>query len=442
VIVKAYYLNPKTFGSVPIFFLTTDVPENDYLARSTSFKLYDSDPSARIAQFILLGVGGARLLDELGHDVDIYHFNEAHALSAAFHLYKKFGSVEEVRKRMVFTTHTPEEAGNEKHDMRLLEKMGFFSGIPHEELEEITGITDDVFNHSLVALRLANQANAVSRKHGEIAKKMWEPHKDICKIIYITNAQNKRYWADKILYEALESGDDERLRERKMEMKENLLEEVADQEGEIFDREVLTIVWARRYAGYKRPDLIAQEVDRFHSLITNKSKPIQIVWAGKPYPMDYNTISVFNQLVHLSKKYANAAVLVGYELKLSKILKRGADIWLNTPRVPREASGTSGMTAAMNGSINLSTYDGWIPEFAKHGVNAFIVPPVDPTLPTHQQDQIDGQHLMDLLEKEVIPLYYDHPDKWAQIIKNSMTDIVPYFDADRMAYQYYEKLYN
>ena len=442
VIVKAYYLNPKTFGSVPIFFLTTDVPENDYLARSTSFKLYDSDPSARIAQFILLGVGGARLLDELGHDVDIYHFNEAHALSAAFHLYKKFGSVEEVRKRMVFTTHTPEEAGNEKHDMRLLEKMGFFSGIPHEELEEITGITDDVFNHSLVALRLANQANAVSRKHGEIANKMWEPHKDICKIIYITNAQNKRYWADKILYEALESGDDELLRERKMEMKENLLEEVADQEGEIFDKEVLTIVWARRYAGYKRPDLIAQDIDRFHRLITNKSKPIQIVWAGKPYPMDYNTISIFNQLVHLSKKYANAAVLVGYELKLSKILKRGADIWLNTPRIPREASGTSGMTAAMNGSINLSTYDGWIPEFAKHGVNAFIVPPVDPTLPTHQQDQLDNTHLMDLLEKEVIPLYYDHPDKWAQIIKNSMTDIIPYFDADRMAYQYYEKLYN
>ncbi len=442
VIVKAFYLNPKTFGSVPIFYLTTDVPENDYLARSTSFKLYDSDPSARIAQFMLLGIGGAKLLDELGHNVDIYHLNEAHALSAAFYLYKKFSAIEEVKKRLVFTTHTPEEAGNEKHDMRLLEKMGFFSGITYEELVEITGITDDVFNHTLVALRLANLANAVSRKHGEIANKMWSNHKDICKIIYITNAQNKKYWADKLLYEALENGDDELLRERKMQMKESLLEEVADQEGEIFDSEVLTIVWARRFAGYKRSDLIAQDIDRFHSLITNKTRPIQIVWAGKPYPMDYNTISIFNQLVHLSKKYTNAAVLVGYELKLSKILKKGADIWLNTPRIPREASGTSGMTAAMNGSINLSTYDGWIPEFAKHGVNAFIVPPVDPTLPLHQQDQLDCQHLLDLLEHEVIPTYYDNRDKWTQIMKNSMMDIVPYFDADRMSYQYYEKLYN
>ncbi len=387
-------------------------------------------------------MGGAKLLDELGHDVDIYHLNEAHALAAAFYLYKKFGSVEEVKKRIVFTTHTPEEAGNEKHDMSLLEKMGYFSGIPHEELVEITGITDEVFNHTLIALRFANLANAVSRKHGEIANKMWTGHKDICKIIYITNAQNKKYWADKALYEALEKGDDELLRERKTQMKENLLEEVADQEGEIFDKEVLTIVWARRFAGYKRPDLIAQDIDRFHSMITNKTRPIQIVWAGKPYPMDYNTISLFNQLVHLSKKYSSAAVLVGYELKLSKILKKGSDIWLNTPRIPREASGTSGMTAAMNGSINLSTYDGWIPEFAKHGVNAYIVPPVDPTLPLHQQDQLDCQHLLDLLEHEVIPTYYDDKEKWTQIMKNSMMDIIPYFDADRMSYQYYEKLYN
>jgi starch phosphorylase len=442
VIVKAYFLNPKTFGTVPIFFLTTDVPENDYLARSTSFKLYDSDPSARIAQFILLGVGGAKLLDELGHEVEIYHLNEAHALSAAFYLYQKFGNADDVKSRVVFTTHTPEEAGNEKHDMRLLEKMGFFCSIPHEELVEITGIKDEIFNHTLVALRLSSMANAVSRKHGEVANKMWKGHEDICKIISITNAQNKKYWADKILYEALEKGDDELLRKRKLLMKQLLFEEVADQQGHLFNKEALTIVWARRYAGYKRPDLIAQDTDRFHNLITNKDRPIQIVWAGKPYPMDYNSISIFNHLVHLSKKYHNVAVLVGYELKISKILKSGADIWLNNPRLPREASGTSGMTAAMNGAVNFSTYDGWIPEFAKHGVNSFIVPPVDPTLPAHQQDQIDAQNMLDVLENEIIPTYYDDSDKWTQIIRNSMMDIVPYFDADRMAYHYYEKLYN
>jgi glycogen phosphorylase len=442
VVVKAYYLNPKTFGTVPIFFLTTDVPENDYLAQSTTHKLYDSDPAAKIAQTILLGLGGAKLLDELKIDVEIYHLNEAHALSAAFYLYKKFNKMEEVQKRIVFTTHTPEEAGNEKHDITLLEKMGFFCGVPLDEVREISGTEDHVFNHSLVALRMANISNAVSRKHGEVSNKMWANYKNICKIITITNAQNKRYWADKELYAAVERDDNDMIRKRKRIMKEDLFELVADQTGQLFNKELLTVVWARRFAAYKRADLITFDPDRFEELITSKKTPIQIIWAGKPYPMDYNAISMFNKLVHLSKKYLNIAVLVGYELKLSRLLKNGADVWLNNPRIPREASGTSGMTAAMNGAVNVSTYDGWIPEFAKHGVNSFIVPPVDLTLPVHEQDQIDHLNLMDIFEKDIIPLYYNEPDKWIQIVKNSMLDVIPYFDADRMAYQYYEKVYN
>ena len=442
VVVKAYYLNPKIFGTVPIFFLTTDVPENDYLAQSTTHKLYDSDPNAKIAQTILLGLGGAKLLDELKANVEIYHLNEAHALSAAFYLYEKYKKIDEVKKRVVFTTHTPEEAGNEKHDITLLDKMGFFSGVPLDEVRKITGIKDHIFNHTLVALRLANIANGVSRKHGQVSNKMWEDYDDICKIISITNAQNRRYWADKELYGAVERDDDEAILKRKRFMKGDLFELVADQTGQLFDKEVLTIVWSRRFAAYKRADLITMDPDRFEELITNKKTPIQIIWAGKPYPMDYNAISVFNKLVHLSKKYTNIAVLVGYELKLSRLLKNGADIWLNNPRIPREASGTSGMTAAMNGAVNVSTYDGWIPEFAKHGVNSFIVPPVDQSLPVHEQDQVDLINLLDILEKDIIPMYYNQPVKWIQILKNSMLDVIPYFDADRMAYQYYEKVYN
>jgi starch phosphorylase len=442
VVVKAYYLNPKIFGTVPIFFLTTDVPENDYLAQSTTHKLYDSDPNAKIAQTILLGLGGARLLEELKANVEIYHLNEAHALSAAFYLYKKHKKIDEVKKRFVFTTHTPEEAGNEKHDITLLDKMGFFCSVPLEEVRKITGIKDNTFNHTLVALRFANIANGVSRKHGEVSNKMWEGYDNICKIISITNAQNRRYWADKELYTAVERDDDEAIMKRKRFMKGDLFELVADQTGQLFNREVLTIVWARRFAAYKRADLITMDPERFEELITNKKTPIQIIWAGKPYPMDYNAISVFNKLVHLSKKYTNIAIMVGYELKLSRLLKNGADIWLNNPRIPREASGTSGMTAAMNGAVNVSTYDGWIPEFAKHGVNSFIVPPVDQSLPIHEQDQVDLINLLDILEKDIIPMYYHEPNKWAQIIKNSMLDVIPYFDADRMAYQYYEKVYN
>ena len=207
VVVKAYYLKPETFGTVPIFFLSTDLPENDYLAQSTTHKLYDSDPAAKIAQTILLGVGGAKLLDELKADIDIYHLNEAHALSGAFYLYKKYKSIEEVKKRLVFTTHTPEEAGNEKHDIRLLDKMGFFCGTPMEEVRKISGVKDDVFDHTVVALRFANISNGVSRKHGEVANEMWSKYDGICKIISITNAQNKKYWADKQLSKAAENND-------------------------------------------------------------------------------------------------------------------------------------------------------------------------------------------------------------------------------------------
>lgn len=440
--VKAYYLRPEIFGTVPMFFLSTDLPENDYLAQSISHKLYDSDMAAKIAQSILLGVGGAKLLDILEHDTEIYHLNEAHGLSAAFYLYDKFKDVDEVRRRLVFTTHTPEPAGNESHDIRLLEKMSFFCGTPVSEVKEITGIHGDSFNHTLAALRLAKIANGVSKIHGEVAKQMWFGFDGICPIISITNAQNKKYWGDRAMYDALDRGDDHILRHRKLHLKKRLFEEVANQTGVLLDPKVLTIVWARRFAGYKRADLLIQDEERFDRFIKSTKYPVQILWAGKPYPMDFNGISQFNSLVHFCKKYHNCAVLVGYELQLSKLLKQGADIWLNTPRITREASGTSGMTAAMNGAINVSTPDGWIPEFSKHGVNSFTATVVDPSIPYHEQDRMDMENLYQLLEEKVLPTYYDTPDKWLAMVKSSMKEVVPFFDSDRMALQYYDRLYN
>jgi starch phosphorylase len=190
--VKAMFLNPKTFGTVPMFFLSTELPENDYLACSTTFKLYDSDPNAKIAQTMILGIGGTKLLDKLHFEPDIYHLNEAHAISGVFHLYKKFGSVAKLKKKVVFTTHTPEEAGNEKHDIKLLHQLSFFDGLTLPQVREITGIEDDVFNHSLVALRLSHLANGVSKLHGEVSREMWKDYDDICPITHITNAQNKK----------------------------------------------------------------------------------------------------------------------------------------------------------------------------------------------------------------------------------------------------------
>lgn len=439
--VKVWYLPPHVFGTAPMFLLSTIHPENDYLAQTICHRLYSNNAEAKVAQSILLGVGGAKLLDIIGFQPDVYHLNEAHALPAAFYLYDKLGVLDEVRNRIVFTTHTPVEAGNEKHDIHLLDRMSFFAGVPLSEVRRITGISDDVFNHSLAALRLARMANGVSKIHGEVARDMWEDFNHISPITHVTNSQNHAYWHDEKLDAALAKDDDKALTARKKKLKRQLFDIVADQTGKLFDPEVLTLVWARRYAGYKRADLITDDLEQFEKLLSNTKHPIQIIWAGKPYPMDYEAIGTFNKLVNLSKKYSNVAVLTGYELALSKSLKQGSDIWLNNPRIPREASGTSGMTAAMNACVNLSTWDGWIPEFASHGHNSFVVPKADESWPENVQDEFDRKNLMDVLQNEILPTYYDKPQRWNAIVKNSMKEVITFFDSNRMADEYYKKLY-
>jgi glycogen phosphorylase len=440
--VKVYYLNPETFKSAPLFLLSTDLPENDYVSQTITHRLYDANVATKVAQFILLGVGGAKLLDEMGYNPDVYHLNEAHGISAAFYLYRKFGNLAEIKKRLVFTTHTPEEAGNEKHDMYLCHKMSYFCGLSIEETRRLTGITDDQFNHSLVALRFARIANGVSQLHGHVSRAMWSKFEGICPILSITNAQNWRYWADKQLYKFSEDANDKAWDDRKTYLKRRALEIVADQTGKLLDPNVFTIVWARRFAGYKRAELITRDIERFNKLTSSKKYPVQIIWAGKPYPMDYPAINDFNHLVHLSKKYKNVAVVVGYELALSKRLKQAADCWLNNPRVPREASGTSGMTAAMNGAVNFSTDDGWIPEFVNHGNNGFVVPQPDyANMHVQEQDNYDLNKIYEILEKEILPLYYDNRDTWRQIAKNGMRDVRFQFESNRMAHEYYTLLY-
>ncbi len=441
--IKVFYLNPETFQTAPLFLLSTDTPENDYVSQTITHRLYDANVATKVAQFILLGVGGAKLMDEIGFKPDVYHLNEAHALSAAFYLYKKYDhKLAEVKKRLVFTTHTPEEAGNEKHDIHLCHKMSYFCGLSVEEVKKLTGNDEDLFNHSLAALRFARLANGVSELHGHVSRAMWSKYENICPIISITNSQNWRYWADKQLYKYMEVGDDWAFDDRKKYLKKRAFEIVADQTGKIFDPNVFTIVWARRFAGYKRADLITRDEERFEKLLSNSRYPVQIIWAGKPYPVDYPAISEFNSLVHISKKYKNVAVLIGYELTLSKRLKQAADCWLNNPRVPREASGTSGMTATMNGAVNFSTDDGWIPEFINHGHNGFVVPKADyHNMSVHEQDDYDLNQLYDILQKEILPLYYDDYSTWRHVSKNGMRDVRYQFESQRMATEYYELLY-
>ncbi|OGX81149.1 alpha-glucan family phosphorylase [Hymenobacter coccineus] len=440
--VRALYLAPEVFGTAPMFFLTTDIPENDYISRTISHHLYDPDAAARVAQAILLGVGGGKLLDVLNRQTDVYHLNEGHGLPLAFYLYEKHGrKLEEVQKRLVFTTHTPELAGNEERPMKLLTDMSFFGPVPEDEIRRVARLDGTTLNYTLTALRFARRANGVSKVHGEVANEMWGHYEGICPIIPITNSQNGTYWRDPQLAGALKSKNDGALLARKQELKKALFKVVADQTGNIFDPEVLTIVWARRFAAYKRADLILRHFERFVALATNAKHPIQIIWAGKPYPLDQGAIDVFNSLIERTKNLPNCAVLVGYELELSAELKKGSDIWLNTPRYPREASGTSGMTAAMNASVNLSIADGWIPEFIRDGENGFVIPhsPVDQ--PDDVKDDAEATALLDVLENHVLPLYYDQPKDFLKVVKTAMKDVEPAFESARMAKEYYEKLY-
>jgi len=441
VYVRTYLLRPETFGTAPIFLLSTDVPDNDDLSRSITHHLYDANEQTRIAQSIVLGVGGAILLNTLQMEPEVYHMNEGHSVPLGFYLYDKFKNLDEVKKRIVFTTHTPEMAGNEEHDFQLLETMSLFYKLNQDEVRTLLNIPDGGFNYTVAALKFARKANGVSRLHGEIAQRMWQGNSNIAEITHITNAQNKNYWADAILDDAFAQNNDKRIVNRKKELKRELFRRVADQCGKLFNENVLTIVWARRFAGYKRADLMMYDWHRFLNLVNNQEMPVQIIWAGKPYPEDGDGIAQFNSIISRAKPFANCAVLVGYELELSAHLKKGADVWLNNPRMLHEASGTSGMTAAFNGAINLSMPDGWVPEFARDKTNCFIIQPAEGKMNEHERDLHEADNMMDILEKTLLPMYYTNQKQWLKIVKQAVKDIVPAFESGRMAKEYYEKMY-
>ncbi|MCO5724756.1 alpha-glucan family phosphorylase [Robiginitalea marina] len=433
--VRAFVLKPEVFGTVPLYLLTTDVEGNDYLSRTITDQLYDANEETRISQNIVLGIGGAKVVQALG-GADLYHLNEGHALPAFYYL--RDHGVES--SRMVFTTHTPEAGGNVVRNGYHLNHRGFFGRrLDGPELQkELIG---ENLNYTVSALRLCKKANAVSRLHGHVARDMWRPFGLDGKITHITNAQHPGYWSDAPLEKSLGKKNIRGFQKRKAELKNVLFQRVLDQTGKLFDPGVLTLVWARRFAGYKRADLLLHDFQRFRELITRADRPIQIIWAGKPYPTDYQAINTFNRLVSVSREFPNLAVLTGYEMELSRQLKAGSDIWLNTPRITREASGTSGMTAAMNGSLNLTVNDGWIPEFGRHGINAFVLPEADPNQPLPVQDERDSQHLYRMLEEEVIPCYYGDPSKWMAMAFQAWEDVLPAFSSHRMAMEYYESLY-
>ena len=434
--VKPFLLESKTFGTCPCYFLTTDLPENPQHVRDYSNKLYDSDERIRVAQEIILGVGGVRALSALSVKFDTVHMNEGHALPAAFELLRMYGNnYDLVRSKLVFTTHTPVPAGNEIHPVDLLLDAGFFVNTHRDEACRLGG---DHFSLTVAALRLSRLANGVSQLHGEVAADMWKWVQGRCNIHAVTNATNLKYWQDERIANAKTA--DELLSAKKV-MRKEFIEFVNKEAGTKLDPDVFTIVWARRFTAYKRADLIFKDMARIKRLLD--SKKLQIVFAGKFHPKDTWGRDTFNHVIALSKTMTGVAILPGYELELSGRMKRGADLWLNTPQRPLEASGTSGMSANFNGTLHMSTDDGWAVEGTFDEYNGFIINPegTSGNASDAELHQRDYESMMTIIEDRVLPTYYDHPQRWAELMQRAIQFSSLYFDSDRMAIEYYTFLY-
>ena len=443
---------------LPIYLLTTDVEGNeDWMKRMTG-SLYDSTgPWNRIVQEMILGIGGVKLLKSLGYNnIKIYHLNEGHGSFATIEVYNELKNVRKVRDRVVFTTHTPVPAGHDRFDQSLINKV-FENRFP----PEIRKLGDDngQLNMTFLGMNLSRYRNAVAKKHGEISKKMFPGYE----IDYITNGIHLPYWVSKpirkifdrkwpnwksnplVLQNAIEI-DDLEFFDAHIENKFNLINYQKGHSWNLLDEELITIGFARRFATYKRATLIFHDIDRLGKICKGN---MQFIFAGKAHPNDQGGKDYIKQIYemgdYLLQNYDVKVVLMeNYNIDLSHMLVSGVDIWLNTPERYREASGTSGMKAALNGILNLSVQDGWWLEGYKMNPAAgWSIGPDDsnPNDPGVSNDwDIDSNTIYELLENEVIPSWQNH-DEWLYKCKCAIS-LAAYFNTHRMIEEYAEKAYN
>jgi starch phosphorylase len=426
------------FENAPLYLLEPTKPSDRRLTR----RLYGGDEDDRIAQEIILGVGGVRALAALGIRVDLHHFNEGHAVFAGLELIRRarehghnFESAWELaRDQIVFTTHTPVDEGNEKHDIGRLQRLGATAGFSSTEIERLGGRP---FNMTVAGLRLATRANAVAALHGVTARKMWAHVADGAPIDAITNGVDHRVWQDERIRNAVET---ETLYEAHRAVKRDLLEEVRRRTGRQMDPSILTIGFARRATSYKRATLLFRDRDQARALLA--SGRVHLIFAGKAHPRDVGGKALISEIVALTREFPGKVVfLENYDLALGRLLTRGCDVWLNTPRRPLEACGTSGMKAAMNGVLNLSILDGWWVEGCQHGENGWRIGDGKEVKSEAEADKRDAAALHQLLADDVLPMFYGHPDRWTSMMRSSIRMAMERFSADRMVREYFDRLY-
>lgn len=496
-------------GRVPLYLMDTDVEENAPWDRELSARLYAGDQDLRIRQEIVLGIGGVRILRALGIHPAVWHCNEGHTSFLMLERIreevangKNFDEAsEKVRKATVFTTHTPVPAGHDAFPPHLIEK--YFStywpllGIDQARFWELGSHQNgkDCFNMTVLSLKLSARCNAVSRLHGKVSRQMWQHlwpslKEEAVPITSITNGIHVPTWIapeikrlyrrsiapdwavnhdDPVIWQRVHDIPDEALWAVRQQLKRKLFSFIRERarlswskgradplqvlaSGTLLDPEALTIGYARRFASYKRANLIFKDLERLKKILGNRWRPVQIIFSGKAHPADDPGKHLLQQIYNHAKDTGLAghiAFVENYDMHVAHFLVQGVDVWLNTPLLPQEASGTSGMKAALNGIPQLSIFDGWWPE-GYNGSNGWVIGTKDQkenlSLSPEEQDTSDTKSLYKILEEEVVPLYYKQdtdgiPRGWIKLIKETICSIAPAFSMRRSIKEYTKELY-
>ena len=495
-------------GRIVLYLLDTDIPENKEDDRRITATLYGGDLEMRIQQEIVLGMGGTKLVETLGDGNVVYHLNEGHSAFSALErvrtIVRKEGldfyeALEVVKAGTVFTTHTPVKAGIDVFPPELMEK--YFSGYCKDvgiKLEELLKLgrknkesCDKGFSMAILAIKLSNKVNAVSKLHRNVSKRMWRELwegfvEEEVPIIHITNGIHQPSWiskemsdlydryigpkwkeepADRSVWEKVDDIPDielwythERRKERLIAFARRKLKEQYIAMGKtkseiekidsVLNTEALTIGFARRFAAYKRATLLFRDPDRLAKILSNKEKPVQIIIAGNAHPKDVEGKKLIKKIIDISMEEPfrqSVVFLEGYDINIARYMLQGCDVWLNNPRRGLEACGTSGMKAIANGGIHVSTLDGWWDEAYSPEIG-WAIGKREEYADQDYWDEQDSNALYEILEKEIIPMFFDRdknglPRRWIKLMKSSMIEVCPVFNTNRMLYEYTFNMY-